>query len=236
MSAMPALDWPEDEPASWPAATWTVPAPPARTEPARHHTPRELGTPGQVVRVQAARDQPVQGQVVQGQVVRAQAPRGEAARAQAPGAQAACAQAPGAQAVRAQAVRVQAVSHLAVREHTVRSQAAHGQAPHGAAAPAPLRLTRRGRIVVAAAAALLVTLLSVLVTGGAWATSHSAPSRGADRSLTQVVVQPGQSLWSVAQTADPNADPQQVMQQIIDLNSLAGDVIQVGQRLWVPRG
>ena len=70
----------------------------------------------------------------------------------------------------------------------------------------------------------------------AWAAGPSAPSRGADRSLTQVVVQPGQSLWSVAQTADPNADPQQVMQQIIDLNSLVGDVIQVGQRLWVPRG
>jgi len=91
--------------------------------------------------------------------------------------------------------------------------------------------------VVAAAAALLVTLLSLLATGAAaGATSHSAPARGADRSVAQVVVQPGQSLWSVAQTADPNADPQQVMQQIIELNSLTGDVIQAGQRLWVPRG
>ena len=191
MSAMPALDWPEDEPASWPEATWTVPAQPAPAEPARHHTARDLPP---------------------------------------------CIHAVRGQATHGQAVRAQAVGHQAVREHTARSQLVHGQAPRGAAAPAPLRLTRRGRIVVAAAAALLVTLLSVLVTGGAWATSHSAPSRGADRSLTQVVVQPGQSLWSVAQTADPNADPQQVMQQIIDLNSLAGDVIQVGQRLWVPRG
>ena len=91
--------------------------------------------------------------------------------------------------------------------------------------------------MVAAAAALLVTLLSLLATGAAaWATSRSTPSRGADRSLAQVVVLPGQSLWSVAQTADPNADPQQVMQQIIELNSLSGDVIQAGQRLWVPRG
>ncbi len=215
MSAMPALDWPEDEPTSWPAATCTVPAQPARTEPARHHTPRDQGPPAQVVRVQVARDQAAQGQVVRAQAARVQAVR--------------------VKAVRVKAVRVQAVSHLAVREHTVRSQAVHGQAPHGAAAPAPLRLTRRGRIVVAAAAALLVALLSVLVTGGAWATSHSAPSRGADRSVTQVVVQPGQSLWSVAQTADPNADPRQVMQQIIDLNGLAGDVIMAGQRLWVPR-
>jgi hypothetical protein len=226
MSAMPALDWPEDEPASWPAATWTVPAQPARAEPARHHTPRDQGTPDQVVRAEA-----VPGQAVRGQVPRAQAVPGRAVRGQVPRGEV-----PRAQALRARAVRAQAVSHLAVREHTVRSQAVHGHAPHGAAAPAPLRLTRRGRIVVAGTAALLVALLSVLVTGGAWATSHSAPSRGADRSLTQVVVLPGQSLWSVAQTADPNADPRQVMQQIIDLNGLAGDVIMAGQRLWVPRG
>jgi hypothetical protein len=194
MSAMPALDWPEDEPASWPAATWTVPAQPARTEPARH-TPRDQGPRDQGPRDQAAHGlaangQAVNGQAVPGQVVRAHAVRGQMPRGE---------------AVRAHAVPAQVPRAQAIREHTVRSQAVHAQAPHGATAPAPLRLTRRGRIV--AAAALLVILLSVLVTGGAWAISHSAPSRGADRSLAQVVVQPGQSLWSVAQTADPNADP-----------------------------
>ena len=90
--------------------------------------------------------------------------------------------------------------------------------------------------MVAAAAALLVTLLSLLATGGAWASSHSAPSLGGARNLAQVVVQTGQSLWSVAQNADPNADPRQVMQQIEELNGLTSDVIQAGQRLWVPRG
>ena len=192
MSAMPALDWPEDEPASWPVASWTVPAQPARTETVRAHT------------------------------VRAQAPRGQAVRAQVVRIQPTHAQEPRAQEPRAQALGSQALGSLAPRVN---------------AAPAPLRLTRRGRIVLVAAAALLVTLLSLLATGAAAsATSRTAPSRGADRNLAQVLVLPGQSLWSVAETAEPNADPQQVMQQIIDLNGLSGDVIQAGQQLWVPRG
>lgn len=187
MSAMPALDWPEDEPASWPVASWTVPAQPTRTETVRAHT------------------------------VRAQAPRG--------------------QAVRAQVVRIQPAHAQEPRAQALGSPALGSLAPRVNAAPAPLRLTRRGRIVLVAAAALLVTLLSLLATGAtASATSRTAPSRGADRNLAQVLVLPGQSLWSVAETAEPNADPQQVMQQIIDLNGLSGDVIQAGQQLWVPRG
>jgi hypothetical protein len=198
MSAMPALDWPEDDAASWPPATWAVPAQPGRTRTARHDPPR-----AQASRDQASRDQTVRDQTVRDQTVRDQTVRDLAA-------------------ARAQAVR---------------SQAVRSQAPRGDAALAPLRLTRRGRIVIAAVAALLVVLLSLLATGAAaWANSPSAPSRGADRSLAQVVVLPGQSLWSVAENADPNADPRQVMQQIIELNGLAGDVVQVGQRLWVPRG
>jgi LysM repeat protein len=140
---------------------------------------------------------------------------------------------------RAEAVRHQTGPYLAAPGTAVRRRPgtpARGQAVRSQVATAPLRLTRRGRVVVAAAAALLVSLLSLLATGAAQATSHSVPSRVADRNLTQVVVHPGQSLWSVAQNADPNADPQQVIQQIIELNGLTSDAILAGQRLWVPRG
>ncbi len=142
-----------------------------------------------------------------------------------------------AKALPAQAARTDlAAPGTAVRRRTELGTPARGQAARGQAAAAPLRLTRRGRVVVAAAAALLVSLLSLLATGAAQATSHSVPSRVADRNLTEVVVHPGQSLWSVAQSADPNADPQQVIQQIIELNGLTSDAILAGQRLWVPRG
>jgi len=149
-------------------------------------------------------------------------------------AQAARTEATPVQAARAQATREQAVGSQALRDQTARRQATRGQAAQAAAVP--IRLTRRGRIVVATAAALLAALLSLLATGTAQATSHSVPSRAADRNLSQVVVRPGQSLWSIAENADPNADPRLVMQQIIELNGLTSNVIMAGQLLWVPRG
>ena len=99
-----------------------------------------------------------------------------------------------------------------------------------------LRLTRRGRVVLAATAALLVTVISLLAAGAAQATSHGPSPRAATRGLVQVVVRPGQSLWSVAESADPDQDTRAVIRQIIDLNSLSGETVFAGQQLWVPRG
>jgi LysM repeat protein len=151
-------------------------------------------------------------------------------------AQAACPVAAPARARRSPAARDTAAHGQAARGPVARGPVARPKAPRGGTATVPLRLTNRGRIVVATAAALLVTLLSLLATGAAQATSHSVPPRVAERNLTQVVVQSGQSLWSVAETADPNADPRVVMQQIIELNGLSSDVIMAGEQLWVPRG
>ena len=115
-------------------------------------------------------------------------------------------------------------------------------APRRPAAPprdtpaAPLRLTRRGRVAAAAAAALLVTVLSLLAAGVAQATSHALSPHAAPQGMVQVVVRPGQSLWSVAESTDPDQDTRAVIQQIVDLNALSGDVVFAGQQLWVPRG
>ena len=108
--------------------------------------------------------------------------------------------------------------------------------PGGQAAPVPLRLTRRGRVVVAVAAALLLAALSLVIAASAQATNHPLPSRGAQQHLTQVTVRPGQSLWSVAENTDPGADTRAVIQQIVELNGLTANVVFAGQRLWVPRG
>ena len=111
----------------------------------------------------------------------------------------------------------------------------HGATP-GRTHGVPLRLTRRGRVVVAAVAALLVAVISLLAAGAAQATNHGPSARAARQNLVQVVVRPGQSLWSVAENADPDQDTRAVIQQIIDLNSLSGDTVAAGQQLWVPRG
>jgi len=100
----------------------------------------------------------------------------------------------------------------------------------------PLRLTRRGRVVVAIATVLVLAVLSLVIAASAQATNHPVPSSGTQHSLAQLTVRPGQSLWSVAEAADPDADTRVVIQQIIELNGLTGDVVFAGQQLWVPRG
>jgi hypothetical protein len=110
-----------------------------------------------------------------------------------------------------------------------------GPAVSPSPAVSPLRLTRRGRIVVAVMAALLVAGLSLIVAGVAQATSHTAAPRATGANLARVVVLPGQSLWSVAETADSRADTRLVIQQITQLNGLTSDTVFAGQRLWVPR-
>ena len=101
---------------------------------------------------------------------------------------------------------------------------------------APLRLTRRGRVVVALAAVLLATMISLLLAGVAQATNDGPSARAGRENLVQVIVRPGQSLWSVAESADSAQDTRAVIQRIIDLNSLNGDTVFAGQQLWVPRG
>ncbi len=98
----------------------------------------------------------------------------------------------------------------------------------------PARLTSRGRIAVTGVSALLVGVLSVGLAAAAQATHSGQPSGG--RYVAKVLVRPGESLWSLAEAYDPHADPRQVVDQIRQLNAMAGDQLQAGQQLWVPRG
>jgi hypothetical protein len=101
-------------------------------------------------------------------------------------------------------------------------------------APLPARLTGRGRIAVTGVSALLVGVLSVGLAAAAQATHGGQRSGG--RYVAKVLVRPGQNLWSLAEAYDPHADPRQVVDQIRQLNAMAGDQLQAGQQLWVPRG
>ena len=103
---------------------------------------------------------------------------------------------------------------------------------------APMRLTRRGRVVVAC---LLVTgltvcalLISLLASGGAQATNHGL-ARAGYQGMREIVVRPGQTLWSIASAAEPSADTRVVVQEIITANALTSVDISAGQLLWVPR-
>ena len=106
--------------------------------------------------------------------------------------------------------------------------------------PGQVRLTRRGRRVLTGLAMLVIVISAMLiwtsVAGGAKAPSPGGSAKSAYHGMTQIVVQPGQTLWSIAAAADPSADPWTVVQQISDANALNGVQVETGQLLWVPRG
>jgi nucleoid-associated protein YgaU len=109
-------------------------------------------------------------------------------------------------------------------------------APVETPAPWSLRLTRRGRLVLVIAAALAVAgVVTGLVVAGASAAQASGPAaaHGGD---ARVFVQPGDTLWSIAQRTDPRADPQTIVTGIMQANHLSTAAVTVGQRIWVPRG
>jgi len=93
-------------------------------------------------------------------------------------------------------------------------------------APSSLRITRRGRLVVVALA-LLVVLLP-----GAWRAMATAQ---VDRpGAVAVTVQPGDTLWGIASSVDPGADPRALIAEIRDVNGLAQSGLTPGQVLQVP--
>ena len=216
MSAMHAMALPENDPDGRAAAI------------CRAH--------GRAVHHRAARDRAARDRAPADWTAGSQAPSGRVIRSRTPSGRTARDQAVRSQAARSQAARGQAARAQAARGQAARAQAARGQTARAQAASVPLRLTRRGRVVIAVAAAILVAGMSLIAAGAVQATNRSVPPGVAEQNLAQVVVRPGQSLWSVAESADPGADTRQVIQQIVELNGLTGDAVAVGQRLWVPRG
>ncbi|MFI7600614.1 LysM peptidoglycan-binding domain-containing protein [Actinoplanes sp. NPDC049681] len=96
--------------------------------------------------------------------------------------------------------------------------------------PAPLRLTRRGRIVVLTFFFLLASLASAVL----WTTASRAddPQRGP---VPTVVVQPDDTLWSIAERVAPGRAPREVIDEIRDLNNIKGSYVYAGDTLLVPR-
>jgi LysM domain len=203
------------------------PSPPGRPD----RRLRLITTQVRVTEVRVARD-------VSARPPRAGSPRESAQRvsaqrvsAERTSVQRASAQRASAQRVTAPGASVRRVSVRRASAQRVRMQGASGQ-------PGGLRLTRRGRRVLTGFVMLVIVVSAMLiwtsVAGGAQAPSPGAPPKSAYQGLTQIVVQPGQTLWSIAASAEPSANPWEAVQQIIDINALDGAHVQAGQLLWVP--
>jgi nucleoid-associated protein YgaU len=109
---------------------------------------------------------------------------------------------------------------------TVRHPRSDG--PAGTAGAAPLRLTRRGRVVV-------VLLGLLVVVGGALGGRAVAdgPERGTE--VTTHAVQAGETLWQIAAgIAGPGEDVRDVVDRLQDLNGLASASLVAGDVLLIP--
>ena len=97
-----------------------------------------------------------------------------------------------------------------------------------------LRLTARGRRVVVS----LVSLpLAAAVFVGVLASGEALASRSVSASadeFTTVLVEPGDTLWSIALEVAPTSDPRDVVDEIVRLNALGSSSVVAGQSIAIP--
>jgi hypothetical protein len=95
-----------------------------------------------------------------------------------------------------------------------------------------LRITRRGRAVVAALVAVpLVVVAGALVLNGGGAVASDTTGV---TEFQHVTVDGGETLWQVASEIDPDADPRDVIADLVSLNNLPSAEVSAGQSLAVP--
>jgi LysM repeat protein len=97
--------------------------------------------------------------------------------------------------------------------------------------PAPTRLTTRGRVVAVLLLVVAVFLLVSLATRGASSEAGTSPAQAA---TAYVTVQPGETLWQIAQRVAPQMDVRDAVDRLRQLNGLSTTTVQAGQRLLVP--
>ena len=116
---------------------------------------------------------------------------------------------------------------------TVTPMAYRTDATPASASTPKLRLTRRGRIVFGGLATLLVA--GVIGVAASFA-APGAVANGAEstQEFPYVLVQSGDSLWSIAAELAPAADTRDVVAEIQRLNQMAAGDLQAGDSIAVP--
>ena len=97
---------------------------------------------------------------------------------------------------------------------------------------APVRLTRRGKLVAQLLLIVAALLTAVGIAAGTRAAADAPPPAGQPPS---VVVKPGDTLWNIAERHAPDVDRRAVIAEIRRLNHLDGSGVEVGQMLILPR-
>jgi LysM domain len=98
---------------------------------------------------------------------------------------------------------------------------------------APLRLTRRGRVVASVLAAIVV---AIILGAGVALLGHQALAGETTQPITASyrVVMPGETLWSIAGEIAPHSDRRDTIDRIVEFNALSTPGLQTGQRIAIP--
>ncbi|MET0933039.1 MAG: LysM peptidoglycan-binding domain-containing protein [Mycetocola sp.] len=95
-----------------------------------------------------------------------------------------------------------------------------------------IRLTRRGRVVFTTLAA------APLIGIAAWLGVNALPAVATSSSSSVVfeyaTIESGQSLWALASSIAPEADPRDVIADVMRLNQLDSSTVSPGQRIAIP--
>jgi len=104
--------------------------------------------------------------------------------------------------------------------------------PRDRQAPAPLRLTERGRRVVAG----LSIAIGLSIAAGTVVTIELGSADGGLQlaGASTVVVEPGDTLWSIARSVAPDEDTRAVVDAIVELNGLDSVDLLPGAELQLP--
>lgn len=104
---------------------------------------------------------------------------------------------------------------------------------HSSAKPnVKLRLTARGQAVLVGLVAILVSIIAMMFVFGV--TGAQATGDAGSNDFTYVSVASGQSLWQLATDIAPDADPRDVIAEIVQLNALPSADVEAGQRIALP--
>ena len=109
----------------------------------------------------------------------------------------------------------------------IASTAGHPVAP---TRPAPVRLTRRGRLLVTLV--LLAAVTAAFIVFSSW--SSATAEAGVDVPTRVHVVSEGDTLWAIASEIAEPGEIREVVHQIEKMNSLPGPSLVEGQELAIP--
>ncbi|GGH89281.1 hypothetical protein GCM10007170_00310 [Arthrobacter liuii] len=127
--------------------------------------------------------------------------------------------------------------HVPSKQRAAKAERGSTFGPAAAAPPsAPLRLTRRGRIVLIGVPVVLLAVF-LLSLSGLFNSPAKASDSAADLAVTPTVtvtVQAGQSLWTIAGAVASDRDARDVVADIVQLNNLPAATVLPGQQLFVP--